>query len=103
MSTQLEAFVRAEALALRLDEIARDAGRLRRRFASNGAWTGLTILDRLADAVESLDTLTRPTAGELQRDYFAVCGKHELATSEALEAVDRRVAQLRWLLGREAA
>jgi hypothetical protein len=61
------------------------------------SWTGL------ADAVESLDALTRPTAGELQRDYFAVCGDHDIAVEEALETVDRRTAQLRWLLGRTAA
>jgi hypothetical protein len=94
----------AKAFVLRLDGIARDAGWLRRRFRSNpDAWTGEYIAERLAGGIESLAGLVWPTAGELQRDYFTVCGDHDLAVEEALEVVDRRAAQLQRLLGRDAA
>jgi hypothetical protein len=95
---------RDEKLLARIDLLACDVGRLRRRFASNEhAWTGEYICDRLADGIDTLDAIIGPTAGELQRDYFAVCGDHDLAVEEALEVVDRRTAQIRWLLGRKRA
>jgi hypothetical protein len=75
----------------RLDAIAADLGRLRRRFDSNSAaWTRTFIVDRLAEHVETLDCMLHVSAGELVQQGLAV--------DAALEAVDARSARLRRLL-----
>lgn len=93
----------AEAVALfsRVDAIAADVGRLRRRFASNpDAWTGGYIADRIAGNLQTLDAMMRPTAAELVAWTFP--GDEE-AVEAALEVVDKRDEDLRRLLGDAAA
>lgn len=82
----------------RLDEIARDLGRLRRRFESND-WTGVYLVERLAGTVETLDCMVSPSAGELYRSFMVECGDDQVALEEALAVVDRHAAELRRLLG----
>jgi hypothetical protein len=88
--------VNDRALRLRLDELADDVGRLRRRFASNeNAWTGDYIADRIAGHVESLVLMVEPSAAEI-----ACCwapGDDE-AVDEAIRIVDERWDRLLWRL-----
>jgi RNA polymerase subunit RPABC4/transcription elongation factor Spt4 len=107
----------------RLDALAADVGRLRRRFASHvvpcractrlhgedqdtcaacggagevSAWSGAYIVDRIADHIAALDVLLHPCAAELA--VWTAPGDEE-AVSAAIETVDRRAAELRRLLG----
>lgn len=87
------------ALVDRVEEIARDVGRLRRRFASNdGAWTGIYIADRLADNVETVHGMLHLSAADLVAATFP--GDDD-AISAAIDHVDRRTRQLHALLGRD--
>jgi hypothetical protein len=56
------------------------------------------LLERVADDVLTLDGLTFPSAAELQAEFFAICGDHDLASVEALRVVDERVRLMRGLL-----
>jgi hypothetical protein len=79
------------ALVLRLDELARDLGRMRRSLESSGVeWSGEYLLQRLAEHVESLDVMLSPTAAALWRTGLDV--------EQALEAVDARADALDRLL-----
>jgi hypothetical protein len=80
----------------RLDLLAADVGRLRRRLEPESSIAHLG--DRLADHVETLDVILSPSAAELQRAFFCECGDHDLALDEALAETDRRQRQLRVLL-----
>lgn len=75
------------ALLGRVEAIAGDVGRLRRRDLGTGGY----IVDRLAGNVESLDAAIFVSAGELVREGATV--------EEALELVDGRSRRLRRLLG----
>jgi hypothetical protein len=82
----------ADALLGRVERIAADVGRLRRRFASNdAAWTGAWLADRLAEDVESLDGMLGASAGELVQE-----GDDDV---DALRSVERRQREVRRLLG----
>ena len=88
----LDSALYADALLDRIERLARDLGYLRRRFASNeAAWTGEYLADRLAGHVQSLDAMLHASAGELVRQGVDV--------EQALALVDRRGAEIRWLLG----
>lgn len=88
-------------LHVRLEELAADVGRLRRRFASNeDAWTGSYIADRIAGNVEALHCIITPSAGELVA--WTAPGDEE-AVEEAVRLVDEWWRQLRSRLGRTAA
>lgn len=89
------------ALAGRVEELARDVGVLRRRFASNGdAWTGGYLADRIADTVEDVHAMLHPTAAEL----VACTYPGDAATIDAaIDVVDARAGRLRKLLQRAAA
>ena len=82
----------SRALLGRVEQIAGDVGRLRRRFdANSNAWTGSYICTRLAEDVQTLDLLLHATAGELVTTGVDV--------ERALAIVDARSAQLDRLLG----
>lgn len=84
--------LQAVALVERLDALAADVGRLRRRSASNEeAWTGPYIVERLAQHVETVDAALQPSAGELVAAGFDV--------DTALSTVDARARRFRELLG----
>jgi hypothetical protein len=81
-----------------VDELARDVGTLRRRFASNGdAWTGAYIADRLAANIEAVDVMLQPSAAELAA---IVAPGDPDAIDAALEHVARRSRELRRQLGK---
>ncbi len=70
-------------LMARVSEIADDVGRLRRLgYASH-------ILDRLANHVESLDGMVRPTAAELYREGLSVDDAIGVVESERAECRQR--------------
>ncbi len=85
------------AVAERIDLIATEVGRLRRRVATDmpGTTTGFA-LERLARHVESLDLMLRPSAAEI-----AACAApgNDDAVAQAIEVVDARSRELRRLLG----
>jgi hypothetical protein len=89
----LGAFYAAVASRLvldRVDTIATDIGRLRRRSTSEAdAW----IYKRIAEGVEALDVMLVPSAAE-----FVQAG---VPVDEALAAVGARDAHLRRLLGQK--
>lgn len=91
--------LQARALLGQLDALAGDVGRLRRRLASDVAWSGGYIVDRIATAVESIDLMLRPSAGELAGDEVAAGADEAAAVTRALTTVDRRSTKLRGLLG----
>lgn len=79
------------ALASRIDALARDVGRLRRRLELNGdPGRGGYLVDALVGHVESLDVMLEPTAADLVRRGFTV--------EQALSVVDGRAADLDRLL-----
>jgi hypothetical protein len=83
--------VTVEALWTRLDELAADIGRLRRRLDLEPESSAWFALDRITGHVESLDLMLRPSAGDLVR-----CGA---GVEAALRDVDARASALRRLLG----
>lgn len=85
------------ALRNRIDELADDVGRLRRRFNSNpDAWTGVYIADRIAQHVQAVHQLLEPTAAELAATTAP--GDPE-AVNEAIRIVDERSRKLGGRLG----
>jgi hypothetical protein len=81
----------------RLESAAREVGRFRRRVQSDPELARFYFLaDRLADDVEWLFLLVEPTAAELTASEHP--GDAETADA-AIEAVDQRGAEIRWLLG----
>jgi hypothetical protein len=91
---------RLDAVLSRHLDLARDLGYAHRRLdAESSAWF---VLERAADHVASLDAMTFPSAAELQAEFFAVCGDHDLAVEEALRVVDERARLVRRLLRQEA-
>jgi hypothetical protein len=87
------------ALNWQLEAAAADVGRLRRRFASNGGWTGLYLVERLGHRLETIDAILQPDAAELYREALAVCTEDGLAVEEALATVDARAKWFLRLLG----
>jgi hypothetical protein len=85
--------LQAHAFACRLETLAGDVGRLRRRLADD-AYNGHLIC-RISAHVEMLDAFLQPTAGELV--------KHGFAVDAALADADARARHFRSLLGEEAA
>jgi hypothetical protein len=88
---------RDDVLLARVEALAEDVGRLRRRSTSTG-WDA-HILDRVAGHVETLDLILSPTAGEVYRANRRFGAGDELALDCALEDVGNRAARLRSLLG----
>ncbi|MGH2934976.1 MAG: hypothetical protein ACRDL2_10755 [Gaiellaceae bacterium] len=86
-----------------LEDLAADAGRLRRRIDPAREYDR-HLCDRIAGHVLDLDAVVQPTAADLFRSYIT---DHELddgrAAAAALAAVDRRSLQLRHLLGLKVA
>ena len=77
------------AILYQLEEIAADVGRLRRRAEPE---TSIAYaLERIADRVESIDSIVCFSAGQLVAEGEAV--------ERAVELVDVRARQLRTLLG----
>jgi hypothetical protein len=103
----MNAVLRTAGLA-RIENLADDLGRLRRRFAENDAWTeavGLSgqppryevfILDRIAGHVEVIDTLLRPTAAQIAAMWAA---GDEDAIEEAIRLVDAHARELHSRMG----
>lgn len=88
--------VEYDALQANLLAAARDIGRLRRLTTpETSAWWAL---DRIAQAVETIDCVLCPSAGELYREYIAISGDDALSLEEALRDVDKHAKQLRELL-----
>lgn len=88
----------SDAFRARLDELAADVGRLRRRVEPDSSLAFLA--DRIARHVESLHLLTTPSAGEIVSTTYP--GDDE-TVEEAIRLVDARSARLRGLLGSKAA
>lgn len=82
----------------RVDALAADVGRVRRRVEPDSSLAYL--VDRIADHVEWLDVMLQPSAAELAAYVYP--GDDE-AVDAALEAVDRRAARVRHLLARKTA
>ena len=77
------------AVGRRLDSLAADLGRLRRRLEP-GSYAA-DLAERIAGHVDSLDAMLAPTAAELVKAGVSV--------EDALEAVDGRSHALRRMLG----
>jgi len=89
-----------DAVLARIESLSRDLGYLRRRLdAESSAWF---LAERVSDGLLSLDGMLFPSAAELQREFFVVCGDHDLASVEALRVADERGQLLRLLLRPEA-
>ena len=84
-----------EVLWARVDELATDVGRLRRRLTLDADSSAAHALDRIAGHVESLDLMLHPSAGDLVRRGAGV--------DAALREVDARLGRLRRVLGMKAA
>lgn len=86
MSVQLDSWFTARAVLSQIDVLADTVGRLR-RHTPEGAYAE-HLLDRASVAVDALDAILRPTAGELVRAG--------LTPPQAVERVDtdRRRLQL---------
>jgi hypothetical protein len=83
----------------RLDELAVDLGRLRRRIGGGReVWTDLDVwaLERLAEHVESLDGMLGTPAAQLAAHARPGCDE---TVAAAIAEVDMRRAQLRRMLG----
>lgn len=78
----------------RIDELAADIGRLRRRLdpETSSHWIG----ERIANHILTLDTMTHPTAAELAA---TTAPSDQAAITEAIRIVDHRNRKLRNLLG----
>jgi hypothetical protein len=83
----------------RIDELAADIGRLRKRFNSNPEWTGAYLADRLACHVQDLALILEPTAGQLTAWHAP---GDDTAVKEAIRLVDARHQRLLQLLGEAA-
>lgn len=83
------------AVFQRIDLIATEVGRLRRRAATD---TTGCALDRLARHVESLDLMLRPSAAEIAA---CACPGDADAVAQAIKVVDARSRELRRLLGED--
>jgi hypothetical protein len=82
----------------RLDELAVDVARLRRRVEPDSSLAFIAV--RIAEHVESLDVMLQPSAAELAACAFP--GDAETLDA-AVEHVERRANRLRGLLGLRAA
>jgi hypothetical protein len=84
------------ALHNRLNELATDTGRLKRRLdpASGAYW----ISERIADHIEAITSMVEPTAAELAA--WTAPGQDE-AIAEAIAIVDARYRSLQQRLRRE--
>lgn len=85
------------AVRLRIDEIAREVGRLRRNMKPDSSLAYCT--DRLAGYVETLDIMLSLSAAELYPLFLVECGDDQVALEESLAVVDARAVELRRLLG----
>jgi hypothetical protein len=85
------------ALALRLEQLARDVARLRRLVEPTG-YAG-HLVDRLAEHVLTLDVMLAPTAAEIVRANLEIGADDELAVEAALQDAERRDRKIRGLLG----
>jgi hypothetical protein len=92
--------LREHVLRLRIDELAGDVGRLRRRFSSNGDELSAHLADRIASHVEALHGIVMPSAGELVA--WTAPGDEE-AVEEALRLVDEWWRRLEHRLGKKTA
>jgi len=90
--------VNAPALASRIDLLAADVGRLRRRVDPESSLVHLA--DRLASHIEALYVMVEPTAGEL---VAWTSPGDEQAAAAAIAHVDARWNRLRGVLGKTAA
>jgi hypothetical protein len=87
----------AVVLLHQLDQIATDIGRLRRLTPEEtSAWWAI---DRISNAVETMDCVLQPSAAELYVEFFAVSGDHAVSLEEALRVADGRARRLREMLG----
>lgn len=84
------------AILANLERIATDVGRLRRRLPEGSP--DQHALDRISNAVQTIDAVLQPTAADLYRSNFRISGDHELSLAEALHTTDRRAHRLRELL-----
>lgn len=91
----------ADPLALHLERIASDLGRLRRRICEDEY--GLHLVDRIGASVETLDAITRPRAADIYQANRAFGVAEDEAAEAALEDVDARRRDIRALLGERAA
>ncbi len=90
------------ALLARLEALAADVGRLRRRFASNDdAWTGAYVVDRIAQHVECLDSWFSATAADIYSENLIHGASEDEAVAHAFAVVDKRARHIRGLLGEE--
>lgn len=86
----------------RLDELAVDIGRLRRRLdGDKEVWTDLDVwrLEQIGRHVDDIAGMLEPTAAELVGCVAPYCPD---AVAEAVRIVDKRAAARRRTLGLEA-
>jgi hypothetical protein len=86
------------AVVGRLDALATDVGRLRRLTTDSSSYSAL-LTSRIADHVETLDSMVSFTAHAIYRANRAAGIEDKLAIEQALAAVDDRACRLRKLLG----
>lgn len=87
------------ALIARVEELAADVGRLHRRVNADPDSSLAHLVDRIAGHVESLDAVLQPTAAELYREFFLICGDYDgVALDEALAVTERRQQHFRAVL-----
>jgi hypothetical protein len=86
------------AVGGRLDALATDVGRLRRLTIDSSSYSAL-LTSRIAEHVETLDSMLSSTAHAIYRANLAGGIEDNRAMDQALAAVDARVCRLRKLLG----
>jgi hypothetical protein len=84
--------VTVTAIARRVDQLAEDVGRLI-RYVDGDSYPGV-LACRIAEHVEWLDALVRPTAHEMYVDNLVAGMTEQDAITRALAAVDTRTAKL---------
>jgi hypothetical protein len=89
--------LQAQAFAGRVEALAEDVGRLRRRLVDDEY--GLHLVCRLAMHADFFDAFIRPTAAEIFVANLAFCGDEQQAVDAALGDVDARARHFRGLLG----
>lgn len=91
--------LRTQVILDRLTSLARLVGYLSRHL--DPETSAHRLAERISYEIEGIDAYIYPSAAELQAEFFAISGDHDLAVEEALRIVDERAALVRALLRRE--
>jgi hypothetical protein len=88
-------------LQRQIEHCADLTGRIRRHLPEDAVYIRY-LLDELADGLEVLDAMSRPSAAEMYRIYVKAGIETAKAAHDALDVVDRRRRRFRHLVGVDA-